>query len=73
MGPGYGHPAEGAPPSPWSLRLHDRNERIWRQSHYRTPAQIAASEALSETRIRQIIAEATGFYNQPPSDVSGDE
>lgn len=39
-------------PSPWFGRLQARNERIWRQSRYRTPWQIAVAEGLSETRIR---------------------
>ncbi|EFV90146.1 hypothetical protein IU469_32095 [Nocardia puris] len=57
------------PPSPWGLSRHrGRNERIWRQSHYRTPWQLAVSEGLSETRIRQIVNEAADFYSHPPSD-----
>jgi hypothetical protein len=51
-------------PNPWFGRLAERNERIWRQSRYRTPWQIAVGEELSEARISQIIAEGTDFYDR---------
>lgn len=52
-------------PSPWFRRLIERNERILRQSRYRTPWQIAVAEELSEARVRQIIDEGTDFYDHP--------
>ncbi|WP_328393258.1 hypothetical protein [Nocardia sp. NBC_00416] len=58
---------------PWFGRLAERNERIWRQSRYRTPWQIAVGEELSEARIGQIIAEGTDFYDRPFTPRSNNE